>query len=114
MRTFLASVLLIAVVGCSSGSRASVAAKTFAGKLPIKVVCTTGMVGDLVRNIGGANVQVTDLFRPGVDPHTYRATTEDLRLLQAADIVFYNGLHLEGKMGDVLEQLGDRTPSIGV
>lgn len=114
MRFSIISMLLVAAAGCSSGSRASVATKTFAGTLPIKVVCTTGMVGDLVRNIGGANVQVTDLFKAGVDPHTYRATTEDLRLLQAADIVFYNGLHLEGKMGDILEQLGERMPSIGV
>src|SRR5262249_26860753 len=108
MRFLLIGLILFAAAGCSSGSRASIASKTFTGTLPIKVVCTAGMVGDLVRNIGGSNVQVTDLFKPGVDPHTYRATTEDLRLLQAADIVFYNGLHLEGKMGDVLEQLGDR------
>jgi manganese/zinc/iron transport system substrate-binding protein len=110
----MVGMLLFAAAGCSSGSRASVAAKTFTGTLPIKAVCTTGMVGDLVRNIGGPQVQVTDLFKPGVDPHTYRATTEDLRLLQSANIVFYNGLHLEGKMGDILEHLGDRTPTLGV
>jgi manganese/zinc/iron transport system substrate-binding protein len=111
---FLSIGLLFAAAGCSSGTRVSVVHKAFEGALPIKIVCTTGMVGDLVRNIGGPHVQVTDLFKPGVDPHTYRATTEDLRLLQSAHIVFYNGLHLEGKMGAILEQLNDRMPSIGI
>jgi manganese/zinc/iron transport system substrate-binding protein len=113
MRYFIVAFLL-AAAGCSTGTSVSVANKTFTGTLPIKVVCTTGMVGDLVREIGGPNVKVTDLFRPGVDPHTYRATTEDLRLLQSANIVFFNGLHLEGKMGEILEQLNDRMPSVGI
>ncbi len=69
------------------------------------VVTTTGMIADLVRNIGGDSVQVKALMGPGVDPHLYKATQGDLRDLQSADIIFYNGLHLEGKMGEVFEKL---------
>jgi manganese/zinc/iron transport system substrate-binding protein len=114
MRSYLVTFLLCAAAGCSVGANPTINTKTFQGTLPVKVVATTGMVGDLVRNIGGPNVQVTDLFKPGVDPHTHRASTDDLRRLQSADIVFYNGLHLEGVMGNVLAQLNDRTPSIGI
>ncbi len=112
--SILAFLFLSASAGCSTSPSTPASAKTFSGKHPIKAVATTGMIGDLVRNVGGAQVQVTDLFKPGVDPHTYRASTEDLRVLQSADIVFYNGLHLEGKMGSILEKLGEKVPSIGV
>lgn len=72
------------------------------------------MVGDLVRNVGGPHIAVTDLFKAGVDPHTYRATTEDVRLLKNADMVFFNGLHLEGKMGEVFDKLREQVPSLAV
>ncbi|HKK76890.1 MAG TPA: zinc ABC transporter substrate-binding protein [Saprospiraceae bacterium] len=73
---------------------------------PMRVVATTGMVADLVQNIGGDSIEVQALMGPGVDPHLYKATQGDLAKLQKADIIFYNGLHLEGKMGEVLEKLG--------
>jgi len=69
------------------------------------IVATTGMVGDLVQHIGGDSVQVKALMGPGVDPHLYKATQGDLADLQHADVIFYNGLHLEGKMGEVFEKL---------
>ena len=114
MRAPLVSFTFLILAGCSTGVAVPENSRTFHGSLPIKAVCTTGMVGDLVRNVGGANVVVTDLFKAGVDPHTYRATTDDLRTLQSADIVFYNGLHLEGKMGTVLERRGQKVPSVGI
>jgi manganese/zinc/iron transport system substrate-binding protein len=72
---------------------------------PLKVVATTGMIGDLVENIGGDQVALEVLMGPGVDPHLYKATQGDLRRLQRADVVFYNGLHLEGRMQDVFEKM---------
>lgn len=69
------------------------------------IVATTGMIADLVRNIGKDSVQIMALMGPGVDPHLYKATQGDLGRLQAADVIFYNGLHLEGKMGEVFEKL---------
>ena len=71
-----------------------------------KIVTTTGMLGDVTKAIVGDKAEVNSLMGPGVDPHLYKATQGDLRLLREADIVIYNGLHLEGKMGEVLEKLG--------
>ncbi|MFT6828106.1 MAG: manganese/zinc/iron transport system substrate-binding protein [Roseivirga sp.] len=73
------------------------------GKL--KVVTTTGMIADIIKNVGLDSVEVSALMGPGVDPHLYKATQGDLGRLQKADIIFYNGLHLEGKMGEIFENL---------
>ena len=80
----------------------------------LHVVATTGMVADLVQAIGGSAVLVDALMGPGVDPHLYKATQGDLSRLQEADLVVYNGLHLEGKMGEILEKLGRRKPVVAV
>jgi manganese/zinc/iron transport system substrate-binding protein len=72
----------------------------------IRVVATTGMIADVVQNVGGKRVQVTGLMGPGVDPHLYKASEGDVRALDEADVIFYNGLHLEAGMGNVLERMG--------
>ncbi len=80
----------------------------FAGTLsaaPLKVVSTTGMIDDLVRQVGGDRVEAVALMGPGVDPHLYKATASDVIQLQRAKVIFYNGLHLEGKMGELLGRL---------
>ena len=74
-----------------------------AEKKGLKVVATTGMIADLIKNIGGDSITVEALMGPGVDPHLYKATQGDLVKLRKAHLIFYNGLHLEGKMGEVLE-----------
>ncbi len=78
------------------------------------IVATTGMIADAVHNIVGDSADVVALMGPGVDPHLYKATQGDLEQLNRADIIFYNGLHLEGKMGDVLEKLARRKPVVAV
>jgi manganese/zinc/iron transport system substrate-binding protein len=80
----------------------------------VNAVTTTGMIGDLVANIGGERVTVTSLMGPGVDPHLYKASEGDVGRLTGADIIFYNGLHLEGKMAEVLERLSTRIPTMAV
>ncbi len=77
--------------------------KPRSGKL--KIVTTTGMIADAVENLVGTQAEVTALMGPGVDPHLYKAAQGDLKLLQEADIIIYNGLHLEGKMTDIFEKL---------
>lgn len=81
---------------------------------PLQIVCTTGMIGDAVSRIAGDRAQVTSLMGPGVDPHLYKATQGDLKRLTEADVVFYNGLHLEGKMGEVLEKVARLKPVIAL
>lgn len=75
---------------------------------PIDIVATTNIVADLVREIGGERVEVTALMGPGVDPHLYRASEGDVQAMVQADVIFYNGLHLEGKMTDIFEQMKER------
>ncbi|MGC6425330.1 MAG: metal ABC transporter solute-binding protein, Zn/Mn family [Lentimonas sp.] len=70
-----------------------------------KVVCTVGMIADVVGTVAGDFAQVEGLIGEGVDPHLYRPTRSDVVKLSEADIVFYNGLLLEGKMTDVLVRI---------
>jgi manganese/zinc/iron transport system substrate-binding protein len=73
----------------------------------LNVVTTTGMIADIVKNIGGEHVEVTALMGPGVDPHLYKASEGDVQRLQSANLIFYNGLHLEAQMGEVLEKMNE-------
>ncbi|MCB1220582.1 MAG: zinc ABC transporter substrate-binding protein [Planctomycetales bacterium] len=90
------------------------AGKTVDNAGPIRVVCTTGMIADIVERIGGSQLDVYCMMGPGVDPHLYQATTGDVQALADADIVFYNGLHLEAKLGELLEKLGQQRPVVAV
>ena len=75
------------------------------GAEPIRVVATTTMVADLVRQVGGNRVKVEALMGPGVDPHLYKAAASDVAKLQRAEVIFYSGLYLEGKMDDLFSKL---------
>jgi manganese/zinc/iron transport system substrate-binding protein len=85
-----------------------------AGKPPLKIVATVGMVGDIVREVAGDRAVVTTLMGPGVDPHLYKPTRDDVVALQRADAVFYSGLMLEGKMIEVLVRIGRNKPVFAV
>ncbi len=104
MRTRTLPALLLLVLpllaSCSPSEKS-----TSGGKL--NVVCTTGMITDAARIIGGKHVEVTGLCGPGVDPHLYLATRADQKRLNNADLVLYHGVHLEGKMGDLLARIKD-------
>lgn len=69
------------------------------------MVTTVAMIGDVVGQIGGEHVKVENLIGEGVDPHLYKPTASDVKKLQAANIVFYNGLMLEGKMTDIFVKI---------
>ncbi|MEZ6057137.1 MAG: zinc ABC transporter substrate-binding protein [Planctomycetaceae bacterium] len=75
--------------------------------IPYRIVCTTGMVTDIVREVAGERATVIGLLGK-VDPHTYDPTLEDVENLLSADVVFYNGLHLEGQMQPALEKVGKK------
>lgn len=78
------------------------------GERQLRAVATTSIVADLIREVGGERVQVISLMGAGVDPHLYRASEGDVRRMTEADIVFYNGLHLEGRMSELFEQMGEQ------
>lgn len=69
------------------------------------IVTTTSMITDLVKNIGGDKVEVEGLMGAGVDPHLYKASEGDVSKLSQANMIFYNGLHLEGKLVEVFEKM---------
>ncbi|MEM1125202.1 MAG: zinc ABC transporter substrate-binding protein [Bacteroidota bacterium] len=107
--TVLAAGLLLA--GCVSSDEAT----PNLAERPIRVVATTSMVADLVTVIGGDRVDVEGLMGPGVDPHLYKASEGDVTRMAEADVVFYNGLHLEGRMTELFERMADRgTPTVAV
>lgn len=70
-------------------------------------VASVAMISDVVKEIAGDKANVSGIINEGVDPHLYKPTSSDVKRLQAANIIFYNGLNLEGKMGDVLQRVAD-------
>jgi len=86
-----------------------------AAQIPFNTVTTTSQTADLVRAVAGDRAQVTSLMGEGIDPHTYKLTRSDVAKLAGADIVFYNGLMLEGKITDALNRVaGSGKPVIPV
>lgn len=80
----------------------------------IKVVTTVGMISDVAKNVGGDYVYVKALMGPGVDPHLYKASAGDINRMDQADIIFYGGLHLEGKMVEFFESMSEKNTVIAV
>ncbi|WP_040212831.1 metal ABC transporter solute-binding protein, Zn/Mn family [Clostridium polynesiense] len=98
---FITLILVTVLSGCNPGKKS----ETPDGKF--RVVATTTMLADMTRTLGGDHIQVEGLMGPGIDPHLYKASAGDVKLMQKADMVVYTGLHLEGKMGEIFENLTD-------
>lgn len=116
---FSALSLVVCLTGCQesangAGSARQGSARRFKGQYPIRVMATTGMVADLVQHVGGEQVAVTALMGEGVDPHLYKPSGGDVAKLNRSDMIFYSGLHLEGRMGDVLSQVARHKPALAV
>ena len=92
--------VLVTLLSCNTNKKEN-------GKL--NIVTTTSMITDLVRNIGGDSININGLMGSGVDPHLYKASEGDVTKLVNADVIFYNGLHLEGKLVEVFEKMGSKT-----
>jgi manganese/zinc/iron transport system substrate-binding protein len=103
----LTATLLAATIACGPAGTGGTDGR-------LEIVTTIGMITDIVGQVGGERVKVTGLMGPGVDPHLYKASAGDVRILSGADVVFYNGLHLEAAMGKVLEEMGERKPTYAV
>lgn len=105
---------LFLLFSLGSCRKASEEARTAPSTYPIPITATTGMIADVVRQIGGDTVNVTGLIGEGTDPHLYKPTRGDLVSLTKADLIFYNGLKLEGKMEDTLEKMAREKKVIAV
>jgi manganese/zinc/iron transport system substrate-binding protein len=108
--------MFISISGCSQKEKKQGRAQDAASLADrtIEVVTTTTMITDLVENIGGERVNVQGLMGPGIDPHLYKASEGDVSRMSKADVIVYNGLHLEGKMGEIFEQMKQRTITLAV
>ncbi len=93
----LLTVMAVFLVGCGQKEEVK------SGKL--QIVATTTMLADMATIMGGDKVEVEGLMGPGIDPHLYKASAGNVKALNEADMVVYGGLHLEGKMGEIFENL---------
>lgn len=106
MKQLLTITLALLLAGCGTKNKEN-------GKL--NVVTTTTMITDMVQNIGGDLIEVNGMMGSGVDPHLYKPSEGDMRKLANADVIFYNGLHLEGKLVDVFEKMnGQQNKTIAI
>jgi manganese/zinc/iron transport system substrate-binding protein len=96
--------------GQHSSSEKSSPVSASASDSQLLVVCTTSLLTDATKSIGGTKIRVSGLMGPGVDPHLYQARPSDMDLLAAADLIIYHGLHLEAKLADVLAAMGKSRP----
>lgn len=113
-KTTLWLILVLLLAACSSNTQTAANGK-------LNVVATTGQIADAVANIAGEHVNLTGLLGPGVDPHLYVPTEGDVSTFSEANVIFYNGLHLEAQMTRMMEQMeqsgitvvpvGDRLPT---
>ena len=110
-RIYIALCLIIILIGTGCDPKGQPDAST-EGKL--RVVTTIGMITDIVKNVGGDRVDVVGMMGPGVDPHLYKPTAKDVQRLSSAHLIFYNGLHLESKMSDILAKMSGDTKTVAV
>jgi manganese/zinc/iron transport system substrate-binding protein len=99
--------VVVAVVGLSGITAPGAVAQ-------VRVMATTGMIGDVARNVAGECAEVDTLMGPGVDPHLYKASAGDVRRFQQAGAILYSGYALEGQLGEVLAKLAERKPTVAV
>ncbi len=102
MKKIFLILTLLLVFSCSQSNTDKKSSET------IRIATTTGMINDIVINVGKDKVSTQSLMGPGVDPHLYKASAKDVSTLSNADIIFYNGLNLEGKMTEVFENMAKR------
>lgn len=106
---FLVTLAVAIVPGCGEST-----SQKSTSDHKIDAVATVGMVADLVRRVGGEYVEIQQICGSGIDPHTHTPTRDDVKKFLNADIIFYNGLKLEGKMSDKLANMSGQKPVIAI
>jgi len=106
MKKILLIIAIISLISCKNNT------SNTEGSKKLQVVTTTSMITDLVENIGGDYIDIEGLMGAGVDPHLYKASEGDVAKLYQADVIFYNGLHLEGKLVEVFEKMGEQQQKV--
>jgi manganese/zinc/iron transport system substrate-binding protein len=97
---------MLLLAACGGGQAGLPAEEASDGEAEVlDVLATTQQIAAVVENVAGDNVELTTLLGPGIDPHTYVATESDIRTFEHADIIFYNGHHLEAQLERVFDQM---------
>ena len=101
---------------------AAVAVLAMAGPVPgrgqnktparLRAVATFSILGDFVSNVAGERVQLATLVGPNGDVHVYAPTPGDVKTIATADIVFVNGLGLEGWLDRLIAAAATRAPVV--
>jgi manganese/zinc/iron transport system substrate-binding protein len=107
-------VFILALIGLFLGCGSNEKGRDDLSQRKINIVATIGMITDIVENVGGDRVNAHGLMGPGVDPHLYKASAGDVSLMSDADLIFYNGLHLEGAMAGLFEKMQRRVKTVAV
>ena len=99
IKIYLFSFLTISLLSCGGNS-------DYSDNKKIKVICTTGVIADAIQKILPPNFEVTSLMGPGVDPHTYKSKTSEIKTMMNADAIVYNGIHFETNLIDAITEIG--------
>jgi manganese/zinc/iron transport system substrate-binding protein len=108
-KLFVVAVILAALTACTQNREPQASSSDTSPKF--KILATTGMLADLAQNICPDLCEVESLMGPGIDPHLYKPTAGDLKKIQDSQLVLHGGFHLEGRMTEILESLGDKSYS---
>ncbi|MCU0520464.1 MAG: metal ABC transporter substrate-binding protein [Anaerolineae bacterium] len=115
--------LIVMAHGCAPGGSTEVGPRApvppvsavgLAPDEPLRVVATTSIVADVVRNVGGDAIALTQLMPLGADPHAFESTPQDAGVISDAHVVFINGVGLEVFMDRLLASAGGNTPVVTV
>lgn len=87
---------LLAACGQGGKKTSNNGSNDTASEQRLKVVTSFTIIQDIAREIGGDDVEIHNLVPTGTDPHEYEPRPEDMKKTTDADILFYNGLNLEG------------------
>lgn len=108
------ALLALSMILSACGMKTEDSDSVSAAEGKIQVVTTIAQIAEPMSVIGGDKVEVISLMGPGVDPHLYNATQGDIKKLQDSDIVLFSGLHLEGNMGEIFEQISKTKPAVAI
>lgn len=101
---------MVLLGACSNASGSEPVKGDDADTATIRVVTTIAQIAEPLSVIGGDRIEVSSLMGPGIDPHLFNASQGDILTLQAADIVMYNGLYLEGNMTEIFAEMSKQKP----
>ena len=84
------------------------------GNTKPQVVATSTIIADLAEEVGGEEIQITGILKPGTDPHVYEPVPADSRVLEKADLILYNGYNLEPGIIKLMNATGGKAQKIAV